>query len=148
MADQREFDVELGSVFLEAFDDASVDTILASLETAPEGTMIQLRAFGGAMSRVPADATAFAHRSATTQVTIINALADPARNDEAVAWNRALFADLAPKASGVYVNFLEDEGQDRVRDAYPAATYERLARIKRRYDPYNVFRRNQNIRPA
>ena len=110
--------------------------------------MIQLRAFGGAISRVPADATAFAHRSAVVQVTIINALADPAVNDEVIAWNRALFADLAPKASGVYVNFLEDEGQDRVRDAYPAATYQRLARIKRRYDPYNVFRRNQNIRPA
>ena len=136
------------SLFLEELDDASVDAILSSLETAPEGSMIQLRAFGGAMSSVPADATAFAHRSAVAQVTIINALAEAARNDEVIAWNRALFADLAPKASGVYVNFLEDEGQDRVRDAYPAATYERLARIKRRYDPYNVFRRNQNIRPA
>jgi FAD/FMN-containing dehydrogenase len=136
------------SIFLRVLDDETVDTILSSLETAPEGSMIQLRAFGGAMSRVPSDATAFAHRSAQAQVTIINALADPAGNDEAIAWNRALFADLATKASGVYVNFLEDEGQDRVRDAYPAATYERLARIKRRYDPYNVFRRNQNIRPA
>jgi FAD/FMN-containing dehydrogenase len=136
------------SVFMDALDDASIDTILSSLDTAPDGSMIQLRVFGGAMSRVPADATAFAHRSAVAQVTIVNALADPARNAEAIAWNRALFTSLAPKASGVYVNSLEEEGHDRVRDAYPAATYERLARIKRRYDPYNVFRRNQNIRPA
>jgi FAD/FMN-containing dehydrogenase len=136
------------SLFLEEIDDATVDTILSSFETAPEGSMIQLRAFGGAMSRVHAGATAFAHRSAVAQVTIINSLAEAAANEAAIAWNRALFADLAPKASGVYVNFLEDEGQDRVRDAYPAPTYERLARIKRRYDPYNVFRRNQNIRPA
>jgi FAD/FMN-containing dehydrogenase len=136
------------SVFLDALDDAAVDTILEGLETAPDGSMIQIRAFGGAMSRVSADATAFAHRSAAAQVTIINAFVDPEHTDEAVTWNRALFAALASNAVGVYVNFLENEGEERVRDAYPPATYARLARIKRRYDPYNVFRRNQNIRPA
>ena len=58
------------------------------------------------------------------------------------------FAALAPKARGVYSNFLANEGEARIREAYPAATYERLADIKRRYDPSNLFRMNQNIRPA
>jgi Berberine and berberine like len=107
-----------------------------------------VRAFGGAMSRVPADATAFAHRSATAQVTIINGFVDPDGVEAATAWNRALFAALEPKSSGVYVNFLEDEGEERIRAAYPNGTYERLAAVKRRYDHYNVFRRNQNIRPG
>lgn len=61
---------------------------------------------------------------------------------------RSLFTALDPRASGVYANFLENEGEARIRVAYPGSTYERLALIKRRYDPANVFHRNQNIRPA
>lgn len=56
--------------------------------------------------------------------------------------------ELAPKARGVYANFLEDEGEDRIREAYPEATYARLAEVKRRFDPTNLFRLNQNILPA
>jgi FAD/FMN-containing dehydrogenase len=136
------------SVFMDVLDDASVDAILAAYATGPEGTMIQIRAFGGAMGRVPVDATAFPHRSATAQVTIISHIGDPAMTDAAVAWNRGLFEVLRPMSSGVYVNFLEDEGEERVRDAYPHGAHERLALVKRRYDPKNVFHRNQNIRPA
>jgi hypothetical protein len=128
-------------------DDASVDAIVAAVETAPEMFIVQLRVFGGAMSRVPATATAFAHRSAMVQVTIINPFTDPSGIDEAVAWNRSLFSKLEPKASGVYANFLEDEGPERIRAAYPAVTYARLAAVKRRYDRWNFFHRNQNIRP-
>ena len=136
------------SVFLDVLDDASVDAILDAFARAPAGTMVQLRAFGGAMARVPADATAFAHRAANAQVTIINVFVEPDGAEAATAWNRALFSQLEPKATGVYVNFLEDEGEGRVRSAYPNGTYERLAAVKRRYDHYNVFRRNQNVRPA
>ena len=100
------------------------------------------------MGRVPAEATAFAHRSATVQVTIVAPFTDPSTVDEAIAWNRSLFAALEPKAIGVYANFLEDEGEARVREAYPAPTYERLARVKRRYDRINVFHRNQYNKPA
>ena len=110
--------------------------------------MIQLRAFGGAMGRVPAEATAFAHRSAAAQVVIISDFPTPESTEAATAWNRGLFAALEPRASGVYVNFLEDEGEERIRAAYPAATYERLAEVKRRYDASNAFHRNQNVRPA
>ena len=136
------------SVFMDDLDDESVDAIIEAVEGAPGMFMVQLRVFGGAMSRVPTDATAFAHRAATLQVTVITPFVDPERVENAVAWNRGLFAALEPKASGVYVNFLEDEGESRIREAYPTATYERLARVKRRYDPANVFHRNQNIRPA
>jgi FAD/FMN-containing dehydrogenase len=136
------------SVFMDVLDDASVDAILHAVERAPEMYMIQLRVFGGAMARVPAEATAFAHRDAAIQVTVITPFTDPATVDAAVAWNRSLFAALEPSATGVYANFLEDEGDARIRDAYPPATYERLARVKRRYDRANVFHRNQNIRPA
>lgn len=134
------------SVFLDALDDEAIDAILTSFAVAPEGSMIQLRAFGGAMARVPADATAFAHRRAMAQVAVINGLGEDAAS--VIAWNRALHARLEPMSSGAYVNFLEDEGEARVRAAYPAGTYERLAAVKRRYDRYNVFRRNQNVRPA
>ena len=63
------------------------------------------------------------------------------------AWTQALWQTMRPEGSGVYVNFLEDEGADRVRDAYPPATFARLVEIKRKYDPRNMFRFNQNIRP-
>lgn len=82
------------------------------------------------------------------QVTIINPFVATEMVDAATAWNRELFAALEPKATGVYANFLEDEGEARIRAAYPAGTYERLVEIKRRYDPANVFHRNQNIRPS
>ncbi len=136
------------SVFLDVLDDDSIDQLLASLAVVPPGSMVQLRVFGGAMARVPADATAFAHRSCAVMVTVISAYPEPEMKDAAVRWNRALFSAFEPKATGVYANFLEDEGDDRIRAAYPSATYERLAAVKRRYDPSNVFHRNQNVRPA
>lgn len=135
------------SVFLETLDDAAVDELMAAIDTMPAGSMIQLRVFGGAMSRVPVAATAFAHRHAAAQVSVMSALMDDASAPAAVAWNRGLLAALEPRSSGVYANFLEDEGDARIRAAYPAGTYERLAEIKRRYDPANVFHRNQNIAP-
>jgi FAD/FMN-containing dehydrogenase len=135
------------SVFMDALDDESVDAIVAALDDAPAGSMIQLRVFGGAMGRVAADATAFAHRDASVLVAIINAFVEPEIVQAATAWNRSLFAVLEPKATGVYANFLEDEGEARIRLAYPGDTYDRLAAVKRRYDPANVLHRNQNIRP-
>lgn len=64
------------------------------------------------------------------------------------AWTSGVWDVLRPEGSGVYVNFLENEGPDRVRAAYPGSTYDRLAATKRRYDPDNVFRFNQNVLPA
>ena len=81
-------------------------------------------------------------------IALLTLFEDPAELPVHEAWTEEYFAALAPKARGVYSNFLAAEGEARIREAYPAATYERLAEIKRRYDPSNLFRMNQNIRPA
>jgi FAD/FMN-containing dehydrogenase len=110
--------------------------------------LIQFRGLGGALARVGQDATAFAHRDRRYFVAIINIWLDAAE-DAATheAWTRSLWSILRPEGSGVYVNFLENEGVDRIREAYPEATYNRLAGVKRRYDPGNLFRFNQNVTP-
>ena len=110
--------------------------------------MVQLRVLGGAMSRVPAEATAFAHRDAAVMVAILTGFEDPSTEATHRAWTEALHEALAANDAGVYSNFLEVEGEERIRSAYPGGTYERLSEVKRRYDPSNLFRMNQNIRPA
>ena len=103
---------------------------------------------GGAVARVPEDATAYSHRQAAHAVNI-NAvwLPDEPVADREVAWTQDFFAALEPFQTGVYVNFLGDEGEGRVRAAYGEDNYARLAALKARYDPDNLFRLNQNIRP-
>jgi hypothetical protein len=81
-------------------------------------------------------------------VTIITPYEDVAEAPIHTAWTHAYYEALRPRATGVYSNFLEAEGEDRIREAYPEATYRRLAEVKRHYDPTNLFRLNQNIRPA
>jgi FAD/FMN-containing dehydrogenase len=137
------------SLFLDTLDDAAIDTILARM-AAPSSprAMTQIRVLGGAMARVPVEATAFAHRDANVLIALLTAFEDAAELPIHESWTQAYFEELRPKATGVYSNFVADEGDGRVRDAYPDATYARLAQVKRRYDPTNLFRRNQNIRPA
>jgi FAD/FMN-containing dehydrogenase len=81
-------------------------------------------------------------------VAVLDPFEDPDTRAEQVAWTVGLHEALAPNAVGVYSNFLEREGEDRILEAYGEATYQRLSLIKRRYDPTNLFRLNQNIRPA
>jgi FAD/FMN-containing dehydrogenase len=146
--EQRGFAVH-ASRFVTELDDDAIETMLAA-NAAPSSpmAMIQLRVLGGAMARVAADATAFAHRSAPILATVIVPFDDPATEPAQRAWADRVSSALAPRDAGVYANFLEDEGDERIHAAYPAGTYERLADVKRRYDPANVFRMNQNIRPA
>jgi hypothetical protein len=108
----------------------------------------QIRVLGGAMGRVPADETAFAHRDKPVLVALINMWDDPADTIRQRAWTEHFYAAMWPHGDGVYVNFLGDEGAGRVRDAYPTRTYERLAAVKAQYDPTNLFKLNQNIKPA
>jgi FAD/FMN-containing dehydrogenase len=108
----------------------------------------QLRVLGGAVARVPADSTAFAHRSSRIMVNLValyERTQDAATHE---AWVDGFAAAIRQSDGGVYVNFLTDEGPDRVRAAYPGPTWDRLREIKSRYDPSNVFRLNQNITPA
>ena len=107
----------------------------------------QLRVLGGAMARVPVDATAFAHRGSRILVNL--AVMFPAGGEASVhdAWVAGLADALHQGDDGHYVNFVGPEGSDNPRLGYPEATWERLVEVKRRYDPTNLFRRNHNVAP-
>jgi FAD/FMN-containing dehydrogenase len=109
---------------------------------------VQIRVLGGAMARVPSDATAFAHRQSAIMVNVAAFYEGDHDRAAREAWVEALAGDLRQGDAGAYVNFLSDEGPERVRAAYPGETWDRLAAIKARYDPTNLFSRNQNIVPA
>jgi len=136
------------SAFVEGLDDAAIAGLIEGIETSTaEMTIIQLRVLGGAMARVPADATAFAHRDARIMLVAIAATSDLARRPANEAWATRMLGLVAPRATGVYANFLHREGPERVRQAYPGATWDRLVALKRRWDPTNLFRFNQNVAP-
>jgi FAD/FMN-containing dehydrogenase len=137
------------SLFLDAVDGPTAETIVAHLRasTAPLA-VAQLRALGGAMARVPADATAFAHRGRRVMAALGAVWERPEEAAAHQAWVTGFAAALLQGDPGVYVNFVGDEGPARVREAYPGSTWERLAAVKARYDPDNLFRLNQNIPPT
>jgi FAD/FMN-containing dehydrogenase len=137
------------TMFIESVDRAVADTIVEHLgATDAMMRVAQLRVLGGAMARVPADATAFAHRKSRILVNCA-ALYERADQEAVYApWVTGFAAALKQRDAGAYVNFLVDEGEARIRDAYPGKTWDRLRSIKRRYDPTNFFRLNQNIPPA
>ena len=120
--------------------------ILAEVRTSERSPFIAVRSVGGAVSRVPGDATAYAHRQA--ELMVVTTTAGPKRAVEAarpaldVIWRR-----LAPHVNGAYANFLASATEQDVAAIYPTQTYQRLAAVKRRYDPGNLFARNHNIRP-
>jgi FAD/FMN-containing dehydrogenase len=137
------------TMFVDRIDRGVAETILQYLEASDASMRVaQLRVLGGAMARVPADATAFAHRSSRIMVNLAAFYEGAADRVVREAWVANLAEALAQDDASAYVNFLGDEGESRVRDAYPGATWDRLAEIKRRYDPTNLFRLNQNIPPA
>jgi FAD/FMN-containing dehydrogenase len=138
------------SVELPPLTDEAIDALVenAAAQTSPRSYCIGFQ-LGGAVARVSADETAFGQRDAAHSV-VINAVwtEDDADGERHVAWAREFFSALKPHAGPhVYVNFLGDEGAERVRQAYGERTYERLATLKRKYDPTNLFRLNQNIEP-
>jgi FAD/FMN-containing dehydrogenase len=137
------------TMFTNAIDRPMAQEMLERLQTATAMMAVaQLRVLGGAMARVPVEATAFAHRGSRIMVNLAamyTALDEKAKHD---AWVDEFRTTLQRGDAGAYVNFLGDEGPERVRDAYPSATWKRLRAIKRQYDPANLFRLNQNIPPA
>lgn len=137
------------SMFADELSDATLDAMLEAAEHATSPySIVQLRGLGGQLARVSNDATAFAHRDKRYYVAIIAVWLDP--DEEPIphrTWTESLWGTIRHEGSGVYVNFLENEGEERVRDAYPPATLARLAAIKRTYDPRNLFKGNQNVPP-
>jgi FAD/FMN-containing dehydrogenase len=122
-----------------------LDRLQASTATLPAA---QIRVLGGAAARVPADATAFAHRQRRLMVNVAAVYASAEEDSVHRAWAEDAAAALRHGEDTAYVNFLGDEGPERVRAAYPGGTWDRLADVKRRFDPDNVFRLNQNVPPA
>jgi hypothetical protein len=136
------------SWFADDLDRSDAEAILEFMRRAPGPAITQIRVLGGAMARVDSDATAFSQRDAQLMVAAMSMFeigADPTPSD---AWTAAFFTAFLNRMTGVYANFLGAEGEERIRSAYPHGAYESLAAIKRRFDPGNVFRLNQNIRPA
>jgi FAD/FMN-containing dehydrogenase len=116
--------------------------------TAPV-RVAQLRVLGGAMARVPAEATAFAHRTSRLMVNLAAVYQRPGEAADHRAWVDRFAAALdAGGAARAYVNFLGEEGPARIRQAYPGSTWQRLAAVKARYDPTNLFHHNHNIPPT
>ena len=137
------------TLFVDRVDEDVAETILAKVKASTgQMAVAQLRVLGGAMSRVPVDATAFAHRKSRILVNLAAIYESPDDKATHETWVADFAAALRQSDHGAYVNFVGDEGDAGVRAAYPDATRHRLADIKRRYDPDNLFRLNQNIPPA
>lgn len=110
---------------------------------------VQIRVLGGAVKRVPTDATAYAHRNENIMLVVVSfSDGTPEGKVSREEWASELASAINPGWGGGYVNFLFDEGPERVRAAYPGRTWDRLRQIKKQYDPTNLFRLNQNIPPA
>jgi FAD/FMN-containing dehydrogenase len=140
---------ELRSMFSQDLSDAAIDAMIEAITNASSPfNLVQLRGLGGALAKVETGATAFAHRDAKVLTLIVSIWMDPNEDDAPHRqWTRDLWAKVQAERDGVYVNFVANEGEPRIREAYAHGTYERLARVKRTWDPDNVFQGNQNIRP-
>jgi len=137
--------VAANTMFLDMVDESVAEAMIAHLrESTAQVAAVQLRVLGGAVARVSSDATAFAHRSRRMIATVAALDTKPGHGD----WVRDVPSALRQGERAAFVNFVGDEGAERVREAYPGKTWDRLAAIKREYDPENLFRHNQNIQPA
>ncbi|WP_255198083.1 FAD-binding oxidoreductase [Halorarius litoreus] len=154
---QSMFDTEFGpgarnywkTQFVGPLSDEAIDVAIehAANRPSPE-TQVVIEHLGGQISRTAPDATAYRHRDASFSFNIFPRWDDPAEDDRHIEWAQSLFDAMAPYTmDGVYVNMLSQEGAERVRTAY-GDNYDRLAELKAKYDPENLFRVNQNIEPA
>ncbi|MFF8865262.1 FAD-binding oxidoreductase [Streptomyces sp. NPDC015139] len=137
------------SAFIEP-SDAALDAVLRRHLTTPTpNSELHLHQLGGAFARMPADATAFSQRDAGVLCNVIARSPDATDFDSHIAWARSTREEIARHGRGaMYVNFTGDAAEDKVRASYPDAVHRRLVAVKDTYDPANVFRLNQNIRPS
>ncbi len=136
------------SAYLTGLDDGAIETILEyGGRIASPLSAIHIHHLGGAIRRIGDDATAFGNRDASFVLNMVSAWHDPKDNDKNIKWTRDFFEAMQKFTTGAYVNFLGEEGDERVRSAYGVEKYRKLAVLKRKYDPTNFFHLNQNIKP-
>ncbi|HXY92282.1 MAG TPA: FAD-binding oxidoreductase [Acidimicrobiia bacterium] len=136
--------------FYDRLPDEAVD-VLVGHATKPVSPLAQVLVVsgGGAIARVPDDATAFGQRHSEWNIHYLSMWPDPADNATNIEWTKTIHAAMKPwAAGGVYLNYIGDEGQDRVESGFGPEKYRRLQALKTKWDPDNLFRHNQNIRPA
>ena len=139
------------SLYLTKLDGQVIDDIVTGLDKRPsEMTFTSIWPFAAAVRRVPPHATAFGDRSMPYMFSIDAIWSKPEEDAANVGWARSFWSDMQPHSNGrLYLNFPgHGEGKDLVRNAFGAETYAKLAAIKRKYDPTNFFRLNQNILPG
>jgi FAD/FMN-containing dehydrogenase len=135
-------------LFVDTVDQSFAEAVIEALSASTAMmSAVQFRVLGGAIARVPADATAFAHRDRKVMINVAAMTQDLGGIPEQQAWVTKL-SDRLQQGPGVYTGFLGVDGPERIQEAYPAATYERLKAVKRQYDPGNLFRSNHNIAPV
>jgi FAD/FMN-containing dehydrogenase len=137
------------STMVRELSDDAIAVMAARFASVPSPTsMLLLQQIGNAARRVPADATAFAHRDAFWDGLVLSSWDDPGADADQIAWTRSSWAALRPHSTGgVYANGVADGDPDEIAGAY-GANYARLAAVKAEYDPDNLFRLNANIVPA
>ena len=137
------------TMFLDRVDTDTARKMIEALDASDAPLRaVQLRALGGVMARVPKDATAFAHRDARVLAIVVSFYEGEHDRATRQGWVERLAAAIDQGVPGAYVNFLEEDGEAGVRQAYPGATWDRLAQVKQKYDPTNFFRMNHNVPPA
>jgi FAD/FMN-containing dehydrogenase len=136
--------------FLTGLPGPAIETICRYHLSKPSPlTQIVVLPGGGAVAGVPDDRMAIGQRQAPFNIHILSMWADSADDEDNIAWTKEFGAAIKSFATGrVYLNFIGDEGEDRVKAAFGPETYARLQRLKDRYDPGNLFRLNQNIKPS
>jgi len=137
------------SQLLKQVTDDAIDAVVEAMGRSPSPlNAIAFERMGGTVERMPGSDTAFQHRSAFTGAWILGRWTKPADAEANIAWSREIWAALQPFSVGVYVNMLNTDPSEQIEPAYGSATYRKLAEVKRRYDPSNFFRVNQNIGPS
>jgi hypothetical protein len=137
------------STFVKELSDQAIDVLVERANAVPSPlTAIVIELYGGAMARVGRDETAFSHRTAEYDIGILSQWTDPEENDRNITWTRGLYDALQPYASGAFLlNFLDQEEDEIIRASF-GHNYDRLAAVKRKFDPDNFFRQNHNVTPA
>lgn len=139
-----------GGEWLKEPTDEAVDTIVSWCRRMSSPlTQFHINHMGGAVARVPEDETAVSHRAAPYLMNIVSVWAPSEEAERHISWTRGFWEAMRRfSAGGAYVNYLNDEGENRTREAYSPRNWERLVELKREWDPENLFRWNQNVPPG